>query len=129
MVPAVPEPPVVMVFVVRVPLTVVLEVPEAEPIPIVVVEPEAPAVPMLTVAVLPEAVIPVATLTVCDAVDDPTVMGPVPETLPSVIIPAVPATGETIKLPSIEVVELLFALLLPIVVRVDAPTVTVLLLE
>ena len=62
------------------PLTVVVWVaPDtAEPTVIAVVEPDSPAVPILIVLVLPDAVAPAWMSVVCDTVERPSVIVPVP---------------------------------------------------
>lgn len=90
--PSTPVPPYAApsaVVRLTVPLSATVLVPAVEPMVIAVVEPDAPFMPMLTVLVLPDAVTPVATLVVCDAVEEPSVIAPVPAVPPIVIRPDV----------------------------------------
>lgn len=61
----------------------------AEPRAILVVLPDAPAVPILIVLVLPDAVTPAWMFVVCDTVDWPSVIVPVPDAPPAVKTPVV----------------------------------------
>ena len=78
------------------PFIVVVLVLAVPPIVILVVEPAAPFIPIVIVLVLPLAVIPLLIATVCEAVDWPIVILPVPDVRPSVINPA--TVGVTTKL-------------------------------
>ena len=76
------------------PFSLVVLVPVIDPTVIVVVLPTAPFVPMVTVLVLPLAVTALAIATVCETVDWPTVIVPVPVVRPSAIVPGVDGVNE-----------------------------------